>query len=354
MNELAVYDYELPEELIAAHPLENRSDSRMLVVEKTSGVISHHHVSDLPEFLKPWDCLVLNDTKVLPARLFGVRAKTGGKWEGLFLGVDPDGHWKLIGQTRGRLLAGEQLEIAPACAITDPSQSPRLRLTLVSQNEEGAWLAKPDLGEDFVELLNTFGTMPLPPYIKRPIAQASDFERYQTTYARHPGAVAAPTAGLHLTTDLLEQCTAKRIEKAFVTLHVGIGTFRPITATQLSEHHMHSEWCEVTPEAVAKIQRAKQQGGRIAAVGTTSVRTLESASQIGFVQPFRGETNLFIRPGYVFQTVDLLLTNFHLPQSTLLVLVSTLAGHELIRTAYQEAIREGYRFYSYGDAMLIV
>ncbi len=354
MNELALYDYELPESLIAAHPLKNRTDSRMLVVDRETGRLSHHHARDLPSFLKAEDCLVLNDTKVLPARLFGVRSQTGGKWEGLFLGTDSLGHWKLIGQTRGRLQAGEQIEILPAAAKSQPAETSKLTLTLLSRNEAGVWLAEPEPNGDAMELLDHFGTMPLPPYIKRPVADAEDFDRYQTTYARHPGAVAAPTAGLHLTPELLGQCAEASIRQAFVTLHVGVGTFRPIAADRLDDHPMHSEWCELSPAACHTIQESKLKKGRVVAVGTTSVHTLESASQSGVLTPFRGETNLFIRPGHVFRSVDVLFTNFHLPKSTLLVLVSTFAGRELIQQAYQEAIREGYRFYSYGDAMLIL
>ncbi len=354
MDDLSFYDYELPAELIAAHPLPNRADSRLLVLDRTTGAISHHRVRDLPRFLKPHDCLVLNDTKVLPARLFGKRSKTGGKWEGLFLGLDTNGRWKLIGQTRGRLLAGETLSILPASSGSKPNDIPRLVLTLISKDDEGVWSAKPEPGRDAIELLNQFGTMPLPPYIKRPLAEAEDFERYQTTYARHPGAIAAPTAGLHFTPELFRQCEEAGARRVFVTLHVGIGTFRPITASKLSEHQMHSEWCELPRSAIDTIEESRSTGGRIIAVGTTSVRTLESAAHSGRLEPFRGSTELFIRPGFTFRAVDALFTNFHLPKSTLLVLVSTFAGRELIQNAYQEAIRERYRFYSYGDAMLIV
>lgn len=354
MDELSLYDYELPEELIAAHPLPHRADSRLLVLDRKSGAISHHHVRDLPRFLKPHDCLVLNDTKVLPARLFGVRSKTGGKWEGLFLGLDTEGHWKLIGQTRGRLRDGEELTILPAAKTGAPNQHDRLTLALVSRDEDGVWSAMPNLPGDALELLNQFGTMPLPPYIKRPVAETEDFERYQTTYARHPGAVAAPTAGLHFTPELLRQCEEAGARQAFVTLHVGIGTFRPITASKLSEHQMHREWCVIGRRAIEAIEHSRSEGGRCIAIGTTTVRTLETAALSGTLEPFFGNTRLFIQPGFPFRAVDALFTNFHLPKSTLLVLVSTFAGRELIQKAYAEAIRERYRFYSYGDAMLIV
>jgi S-adenosylmethionine:tRNA ribosyltransferase-isomerase len=253
------------------------------------------------------------------------------------------------------LREGEQLAIVPASeAASAAAPQLSLTLTLVSRNEEGVWLAAPEPDGDPLELLNRYGTMPLPPYIKRPVADAEDWQRYQTTYARHPGAVAAPTAGLHLTPELLKQLDEAGIRQAFVTLHVGIGTFRPITAERLSEHQMHSEWCELTPDAAATVAETKLTGGRVVAVGKTSVRTLETASQSGSIKSYRGETNLFIRPGYVFRSVDVLFTNFHLPKSTLLVLVSTFAGWELIQEAYHEAIKEEYRFYSYGDAMLIL
>ncbi len=356
-DKLSLFDYELPEELIAAHPLRERADSRMLVVDRVSGTFSHHKVRDLPRFLRPRDCLVMNDTKVLPARLFGHRVQTGGKWEGLFLGTDDQGNWKLIGQTRGRLRQGELLEIRPASEslkTTKNSAGDRLRLMLLSRDEEGVWQAKCENEGDVLELLGRFGTMPLPPYIKRPVAEAGDFERYQTTYARRPGAVAAPTAGLHFTPELLKECAQAGARQEFVTLHVGIGTFRPITAGRLSEHQMHSEWCELPGSVVETIEDSRRQSGRVIAVGTTTVRTLESAAQSGKLASFRGATDLFIRPGYVFQSVDVLFTNFHLPKSTLLVLVSAFAGRDLIRRAYQEAIREQYRFYSYGDAMLIL
>ncbi len=305
MDELSLYDYELPAELIAAHPLANRTDARMLVVHRADGTFSHRRVSDLPELLNAQDCLVLNDTKVLPARLFGYRSRTGGKWEGLFLGTDSRGHWKLMGQTRGKLEAGEELIVVPASSIknslsAEATPKEHFRLKLLSRDREGLWLAEVEPPGDPVDLLNRFGTMPLPPYMKRPVAEAADFERYQTTYARRPGAVAAPTAGLHFTPELFEECQAKQIRRTFVTLHVGVGTFRPIAVDRLSEHHMHAEWCELSSETAAAIEESKQKGGRVVAVGTTSVRTLESASREGSLKPFRGETDLFIRPGHTF------------------------------------------------------
>jgi len=355
MDELNDYDYELPPERIARAPLARRDAARLLVVDRRAGTLRHHTVRDLPELLSPGDCLVLNDTRVLPARLFGTRAATGGKWEGLYLGTNPAGQWRLIGETRGRILPGEQVVLSPA---HHPESSERLVLTLVSRDDEGVWTAQVEsAGGTAVELLDRFGTVPLPPYIGRKLAGPDDWERYQTTFAQRPGAVAAPTAGLHFTPELLSACAARGLHRAQITLHVGIGTFRPITASRLSEHRMHAEWCELPAAAADRLRQTRAEGKRIVAVGTTSVRTLETAapSRDGDDwQAWSGETEIFIRPPYEFRAVDALLTNFHLPRSTLLVLVSALAGRELIRRAYDEALREGYRFYSYGDAMLII
>lgn len=349
-NDLETYSYELPEELIAKVPAERRDQARLLVLDRTTGTIQHRSISDLPELLAPGDCLVLNDTKVIPARLIGNRASTGGRWEGLYLSSSDEGVWQLIGQTRGRLLPGETITLR---SIHNSALSP-LQLLLQSQNADGIWSARVQDDRDKFELLDLYGTVPLPPYIQRKVANDADWGRYQTTYARHPGSVAAPTAGLHFTDELLARCRQCEIETARVTLHVGIGTFRPVSVRQLSEHRMHSEWCSVSDASARRICQARQQGGRIIAIGTTSVRTLESASRNGQLNAWSGETDLFIRPGYEFRSVDCLLTNFHLPKSTLLVLVSALAGSEFIRQAYQTAIENRYRFFSYGDAMLIL
>ncbi len=357
MDDLASYDYDLPPELIAAEPLPERDRSRMLIVDRANGTVRHGHVCDLPEILRAGDRLVLNDTRVVPARLFGHRMTTCGKWEGLFLDSLPTGNWRLIAHAGGRLRAGDVIQIDPAHAALADSQSPNrptLTLTLTDRDDDGVWTAKPSTDEPVFEVLGRFGTVPLPPYIRRKCGTESDRERYQTTYARRPGAVAAPTAGLHFTPELLARCAERGIDRSFLTLHVGIGTFRPIAVERLSEHVMHHEWCEVNEEACREILETQERGGRIVAVGTTSVRTLESASHNGNVEPWSGETNLFIRPPYQFRTVDCLLTNFHLPRSTLLVLVSAFAGFELIRKAYKQAIDERYRFYSYGDSMLIL
>ena len=352
-DDVSLYDYQLPEELIAKEPLAQRDASRLLVLDRHTGEIQHRGIRDLPELLLPGDCLVLNDTRVLPARLIGQRVKTGGKWEGLYLGQAENGNWRLIGQTRGYLKPDESVVLIP---LGQPSanQPESLYLTLVDREEDGVWLMRPEPSGEVVALLQKFGTMPLPPYMHRKIANESDWQRYQTTYASHPGSVAAPTAGLHLTESLLAKIQERGIEIARVTLHVGLGTFRPISTTTLSGHAMHSEWCEIGEDAVRTIQTTRERGGRVVAVGTTSVRTLETASADGGLRPWRGATSIFIRPPYRFRCVDALLTNFHLPRSTLFVLVSAMAGFDRIQAAYAEAIRERYRFYSYGDAMLIL
>lgn len=353
LDDVSRYDYQLPEELIAKEPLAQRDASRLLLLNRDTGEIQHRRIRDLPDLLQPGDCLVLNDTRVLPARLIGQRAKTGGKWEGLYLGQADNGDWRLIGQTRGYLKLGESVALIPL-GQPSASQPESLHLTLIDREEDGVWRMRPEPAGDVVELLQQFGTMPLPPYMHRKVANDNDWERYQTTYASHPGSVAAPTAGLHLTESLLAKAQERGIDIARVTLHVGLGTFRPISTTTLSGHAMHSEWCEIGEATVRTIQAARERGGRIIAVGTTSVRTLETASADGELKPWRGSTSIFIRPPYRLRCVDALLTNFHLPRSTLFVLVSAMAGLDHIQAAYAEAIRERYRFYSYGDAMLIL
>jgi S-adenosylmethionine:tRNA ribosyltransferase-isomerase len=351
MDSLEHYDYDLPEELIATEPPAARDASRLLLVDRRTGRFHHHRITDLPELLDVGDMLALNNTEVIPARLLGLRTATGGKWEGLFLRSNDSGHWYVIGQSRGRLKAGERLTILPAHA---PESRAKLVLTLLARDDDGVWTARPDLSAPALELLQLFGTVPLPPYIRRKLATESDWQRYQTTFAREPGAVAAPTAGLHFTPELLATCRKQGIAHDTVTLHVGIGTFRPIAVEALADHRMHSEWCEVRAAVAERLEQARQAGGRIIAVGTTVVRTLESAAPSGRIEPIRRETDLFIRPPYEFRAIDGLLTNFHLPKSSLLVLVSAFAGRELVRAAYDEAIQEEYRFYSYGDAMLIL
>jgi S-adenosylmethionine:tRNA ribosyltransferase-isomerase len=351
MDDLNLYEYWLPPELIAKEPLPRRDAARLLVVDRRSGTIAHRRVADLPEILKRGDRLVLNDTRVVPARLVGFRTATGGRWEGLYLRALPCGQWQLIGQSGGKLQSGEAITVVPAHRRDSDDT---LNLSLLHCDSEGVWTAQPSSSEPSFDLLQRFGTVPLPPYIGRKLGSESDWERYQTAYARNPGAVAAPTAGLHFTPELLEACAARGIERSFVTLHVGIGTFRPITVDRLSEHAMHAEWCELPAAVCADLNQTRAGGGRVVAVGTTTVRTLESASRGGGLRPWKGETDLFIRPPYEFKAVDCLLTNFHLPRSTLLVLVSAFAGLDLIRRAYETAVRERYRFYSYGDAMLMM
>lgn len=351
MTELNTFNYDLPPELIATEPSQQRDQSRLLVVDRQAQTVSHSSISDLPDFLAPGDCLVLNDTRVLSARLFGVRTATGGKWEGLYLGSNATGQWKLMSKTRGKLVPGETIQLQPA---HQRSEQKNITLQMDSKDSEGYWTATIQSDEDHHSLLEHFGTMPLPPYMHRELATEEDRERYQTVYANQPGAVAAPTAGLHFTPDLLDRCTQKGIGIAKITLHVGIGTFKPISVDTLEAHKMHSEWCELSNESADLINATKQQGGRIVSVGTTSVRTLESIAQKGPLQAWSGETDIFIYPPYQFQAVDCLLTNFHLPKSTLLVLVSAFAGTELIREAYKKAVEAEYRFYSYGDAMLIL
>ncbi len=357
MDELVAYDYALPDELIAKQPAERREEARLLVVDRAAKTLRHRLVSDLPELLHAGDCLVLNDTRVVPARLLGKRAATGGRWEGLFLELTSAGEWRLLSQCRGKLQPGEFIEIHPA---HDERVTERLQLQLGEREDDGIWRARPIVAAaerepfDTWAALDKFGSVPLPPYIRRELAQPGDFARYQTVYARHKGSVAAPTAGLHFTPELLARCRERGIEQAFVTLHVGIGTFRPISVESLDAHRMHSEWCEVSAECIRQVTEALERGARRIAVGTTTVRSLESAARGGRLAAWRGATDLFIRPPFEFRASDGLLTNFHLPRSTLLVLVCTFAGRDLIMNAYAEAIRQNYRFYSYGDAMLIL
>lgn len=348
MSELDQYDYELPRQLIAQFPLARRCDARLMVVDRATQSLAHRHVRDLPEILLKGDCLVLNDARVVPARLVGYRTTTRGHWEGLFVESSPEGFWKVLCKTRGRLFAGESITLINAQGVQD------IRLVLVAPQPEGGWIVRPESSEEVYSILDRVGRVPLPPYIRKGEMIASDREAYQTVYAKHPGAVAAPTAGLHFTNDLLQTLRSQGVDICFLTLRVGLGTFRPILGESLAEHQMHAEWGQVTPEAVARIKLARHRGGRVVAVGTTTVRLLETASQDGELRPFEGMTDLFIRPPYQFRSVDALMTNFHLPRTTLLVLVRTFGGDELIRRAYEEAIREEYRFYSYGDAMLIL
>ena len=341
----ADFDFDLPGDLIAQEPAEPRDRSRLMVVRRASGAWEHRTFADLPGLLEPGDLLVRNDTRVIPARLVGHREATGGRWEGLYLRGLEGGSWEVLATTRGRPDPGEVVEVGRG-----------LRLILESRGEGGRWIVRPDPpGRDSFALLEEHGQVPLPPYIRKGREGPDDRDRYQTTYARAAGAVAAPTAGLHFTPALFDRLTARGVGWADVTLHVGIGTFRPIEAERIEDHALHAEWAEVRPEAAAAIEHHRARGGRIVAVGTTSARVLEAAASAdGVVRPFDGPTALYLRPGHAFRGLDALITNFHLPRSSLLVLVSALAGIDLIRNAYAEAIRERYRFYSYGDAMLIL
>jgi S-adenosylmethionine:tRNA ribosyltransferase-isomerase len=341
------FDYELPLDRIAQRPAEPRDSSRLLVLKRSDRSIEHRTFRDLPEYLLPPDVLVVNDTRVIPARLYGKREETGGQWEGLFLTETPEG-WEMMTQTRGKPKVGERILIDGA----------NWSLSLVRRTESNTWIAQPSVQAPAWSLLQTGGHTPLPPYIRKGVDDSADHDRYQTVYAEKPGAIAAPTAGLHFTQTLLQKLEQKGIERRQVTLHVGAGTFVPVTAEETRDHVMHEEWCEVSPAVSQSLAQIQQQQGRIVAVGTTVVRTLESAAAMtGEAFPeagYVGSTNLFITPPYTFRAVDALITNFHLPKSTLLMLVSAFAGTDFVMEAYRLAVEQQYRFYSYGDAMLIL
>ncbi|MBX3434578.1 MAG: tRNA preQ1(34) S-adenosylmethionine ribosyltransferase-isomerase QueA [Pirellulales bacterium] len=348
-------DYHLPADLVAQEPLPNRVDARLMVLDRGAQTIEHAHVRDLPGLLQRGDQIVLNDTRVIPAQLHGRRLETGGRWQGLFLRAAPDGTWIVVCKTRGTLHPPEAIQ------LVDREGRDAVKLWLLEKLPDGQWLAKPEQEIDSLELLARIGRVPLPPYIRGGRMVDADVERYQTVFARHSGAVAAPTAGLHLTQPLLESIAGQGIGVSAITLHVGLGTFRPISVEDPANHPIHAEWAEVTSPAVAEIQAAKTRGGRVIAVGTTVARTLESVAvaeaasgSSSLLRPWSGETSLFIQPPYQFRVLDGLLTNFHFPRTTLLLLVQAFAGSELLRQAYQTAVEERYRFYSYGDAMLIV
>ena len=433
-HELSYYDYDLPKELIAQHPLADRTSARLLVCNRENQTLTDRYIRDLPEILQPGDCLVLNDSRVIPARLVGFRQRTGGHWEGLFLGSQAasDGvglAWKILGKTRGKLQPGERITLeAPSDASSTPSASSEqplpsirtlYRLEYLDRLETGEMLMRPwivridthgasdelQLGErraihpnapphltpqqrvdaqrrqqlaarrnppvgggvcaeehvvdqtavtEPFAFLEQIGRVPLPPYIRHGEAETEDRNTYQTVFAKEPGSVAAPTAGLHFTEALLDQIRQRGVEIAYVTLHVGMGTFKPITSEHLADHTMHTEWIRMTPETATQLRACQARGGRIIPIGTTAMRVLETASREGEIAPFIGETNLFIRPPFEFHAANALLTNFHFPKTTLLVLVRTFGGDELLRRAYEHAVDERYRFFSYGDAMLIL
>jgi len=334
------FDFFLPEELIAQTPLEKRDTSRLLTLDKTTGQTGHRHFYDLPSFLRPGDCLVLNDSRVLPARLIG-RRPTGGVCEVLLLVDKGEGLWECLVRPGRKLKPGAQVVFGEG----------QLTATIEAEVEDGKRLVRFHYQGIFLEILEQLGKMPLPPYIK---AELQDNERYQTVYSKVVGSAAAPTAGLHFTPELLAQIQEMGVKVCYVTLHVGLGTFRPVKAENILEHEMHSEFCMISQETADAINETKQQGGRVICVGTTSCRTVESmAGEDGLMTERSGWTNIFIYPGYRFKVLDALITNFHLPQSTLIMLVSALAGREQVLSAYEEAVKEGYRFFSFGDAMFI-
>lgn len=338
-----LFDYDLPEELIAQVPLKNRSDSRLMVLNKETGEIEHSVFKDIKQYLKKGDCLVLNDTKVLPARLLGVKKETGAHIEVLLLRQLEGDSWETLVKPAKRVKKGTEIEFGEGL----------LTAVCTDTLDHGGRIIKFHYDGIFLEILNQLGEMPLPPYIKE---QLEDRDRYQTVYARELGSAAAPTAGLHFTKDLLNEIKAMGVHLAFITLHVGLGTFRPVSVDEVSEHDMHSEFYTMSAETARLLTDVRNAGGRIIAVGTTSTRTLETITSKNngkFVEE-SGWTDIFIYPGYEFQGIDALITNFHLPKSTLVMLVSALAGRKHILHAYETAVKERYRFFSFGDAMLIM
>lgn len=333
--------YDLPQELIAQTPLDDRSASRLMVLDRESGKISHEHFYDICSHLKRGDCLVMNNTRVIPARLYGSKEGTGGKIEFLLLRRLELDKWEVILRPGKKAKPGSRFEFGGGL----------LRAEILEVIEDGNRIVRFEYDGVWEEILDKLGEMPLPPYIKEKL---SDKERYQTVYSKIEGSAAAPTAGLHFTNELLKKIEDMGVETAYLTLHVGLGTFRPVSVDNVEEHIMHSEFYQISAETAEKINRTRESGGRIIAVGTTSVRTLETvADRDGRMRAASGETSIFIYPGYKFKAVDALITNFHLPESTLVMLVSAFAGKENIFNAYNTAVREKYRFFSFGDAMLI-
>lgn len=338
---LSDYDYELPESLIAQTPLKDRSASKLMVLNREQKSISHRHFSDILEFLKAGDCLVLNDTKVIPARLYGVKEETGANVEVVLLKQLEDNCWEVMTRPGKKTKPGAKIAFGDG----------RLKCEVKSVADGGLRIIKFEYDGIFEEILDELGQMPLPPYITEKL---EDKDRYQTVYAKNRGSAAAPTAGLHFTNELLEKITAKGVEVVYLTLHVGLGTFRPVKVEDIKTHKMHSEFYQISEETAQIINKTKQNGGRIISVGTTSTRTLETvADENGFIKATNGWTDIFIYPGYKFKAVDALITNFHLPQSTLLMLVSAIYDREEVLKAYNEAVKEKYRFFSFGDAMFI-
>ena len=334
--------YDLPEELIAQDPLEDRSSSRLLVLDKKTGETQHHTFREIVNYLNPGDCLVINDTKVIPARLIGAKEETGAKIEVLLLKRKQNDVWETLVKPGRKAKPGTRISFGDGL----------LKGEVIDVVDEGNRLIRFEYDGIFEEILDQLGQMPLPPYITH---QLKDKDRYNTVYAAHEGSAAAPTAGLHFTPELLEEIGRKGVDIARVTLHVGLGTFRPVKVEDVENHHMHSEFYMIDEKAAEKINGAKARGGRIICVGTTSCRTIESAAdENGHLKACSGWTEIFIYPGYTFKALDGLITNFHLPESTLIMLVSALAGRDHVLAAYEEAVRERYRFFSFGDAMLII
>ena len=333
--------FDLPQEQIAQDPLEDRSSSKLLVLDKNTGAFTHRVFRDIVDYLKPGDCLVLNNTKVIPARLYGEKEGTQAKIEILLLKRKENDIWETLVKPGKKAKPGTRILFGGGLLVGE----------VIDVVEEGNRLIQFTYDGIFEEILDQLGQMPLPPYITH---QLQDKNRYQTVYAKYDGSAAAPTAGLHFTPNLLQQVKDMGVEIAEVTLHVGLGTFRPVKVENVLDHHMHSEFYQIDEEAAEKINRTKENGGRIVCVGTTSCRTIESAAdENGHIRPCSGWTDIFIYPGYRFKILDCLITNFHLPESTLLMLVSALAGREHVLAAYEEAVKENYRFFSFGDAMLI-
>lgn len=335
------FSFDLPQELIAQDPLKDRASSRLLVLDKETGETSHHVFREIKDYLHPGDCLVINDTKVIPARLIGSKIGTDAKIEILLLKRKEDNVWETLVKPGKKAKPGARISFGEGLLIGE----------VIDVVEEGNRLVRFTYDGIFEEILDQLGQMPLPPYITH---QLEDKNRYQTVYAKHTGSAAAPTAGLHFTPELLQEIEGEGVDIASVTLHVGLGTFRPVKVDNILEHHMHSEFYQIEESEAEKINRAKEKGGRVICVGTTSCRTIESAAdENGHLRAGSGWTDIFIYPGYKFKLLDCLITNFHLPESTLLMLVSALAGREHVLAAYEEAVRERYRFFSFGDAMFI-
>jgi len=335
------FNYELPKELIAQDPLEKRSESRLMVLDKATGKVTHKHFYDIIEYINEGDCLIINNTKVIPARLYGVKEDTGAAIEILLLKRVDGNTWECLSRPGKKARVGARIVFGEGLLTGE----------IVDVVEEGNRLIRFEYEGIFEEILDKLGEMPLPPYITHKL---QDKSRYQTVYAKYDGSAAAPTAGLHFTPELLQSLRDKGVKIAEVTLHVGLGTFRPVKVENVLEHHMHSEYYEITKEACDIINNTKANGGKVISVGTTSTRTVESAAdENGLLTPKKGDTDIFIYPGFNFKVIDSLITNFHLPESTLIMLVSALAGRENVLAAYEEAVKERYRFFSFGDAMLI-